>query len=347
MKNNLKIISIVLISLFLITGCKEVPKLKNGEEAVMSFKDDFLISVDEVYEQIKNNYALETIISMADKYIFETEFKEYSETAKELSENYVDQMIESYGSESEFLVALQQHTTYSTIEAYSDYVYLSNLQNYAASEYSKNNITDKQIKKFYKDKVNGDIELSHILITPNVSASGEQEEIDKAKKEALKKAEGILKELKDAKKDKLDINKLFKELVEKHSEDQSSKDKDGSLGKINNYDSLPTTYDDLITAAYELKDGEFSSKVITTEIGYHIILKTKSYEKESLEDLTETIREILGEQMLAADMMIALDALKYYRNLYELDIVDPELNKQYKTYFKNLEKNLEAQIEAN
>ena len=59
MKRNLKVISLLLIGVLLITGCGKVPQLKNGEDAVVSFKDNELISVDELYNILKENYALE------------------------------------------------------------------------------------------------------------------------------------------------------------------------------------------------------------------------------------------------------------------------------------------------
>lgn len=344
MKKNIKVLSLLLITLLFVTGCGKVPTLENGQDAVVSLKGNEKISVDELYKEVKDKYVLETVISMVDKQIFESLFKDYKETAKKDAEGYLSQMKEQYESETEFLMAIQQHTAYSTIEAYADYVYLSNLQNHATSVYAKEQITDKQIKKYYKDVVKGDIEVSHILITPDASASADEDEIEKAESKAKETANNIIKELNKAKKDKKDIKKTFEKLVEKHTDDQATKENKGSLGKINNYNTLPATYDELIDSAYELKDGEYSTKLITTELGYHIILRTKSHEKQKIEKLSDEIREILGEQMLQADPLIPLEALKYYRNKYELKIHDKEINKQYKKYLKNFENSIKKHM---
>lgn len=333
MKRNLKVISLLLIGVLLITGCGKVPQLKNGEDAVVSFKDNELISVDELYNILKENYALEALVTMADTHILETEFAEYKEQAEEKASNYVAQMIESYGGEEQFLTAIQQNTSFSTIDAYIDYIYISDLQSHAAFEFTKTIVTDKQVKKHYKDKINEDMELSHILIVPDVSSSAEEEEIKKAEEKAVKQINDIIKTLNKEKSDK-NIKKKFEELVKKYSDDDSTKDQGGSLGRINNYDSFTEAYDELITKAYKLKDGKYTTELVTTELGYHVVLKTKTYEKTPLEELKEKIIDILAEDFLMADPSLSLKALKHYRKEYKMDIIDKNLNKQYKKYLK-------------
>ena len=50
-----KIVISMLVVLLLITGCGKVPVLSNGEEAVITL-DDGAISVDELYQEMKNKY---------------------------------------------------------------------------------------------------------------------------------------------------------------------------------------------------------------------------------------------------------------------------------------------------
>ena len=49
---------LLTLSLFLICGCGKIPKLKNGEEAVVTFKNGDKISADDLYNELKKNYAL-------------------------------------------------------------------------------------------------------------------------------------------------------------------------------------------------------------------------------------------------------------------------------------------------
>ena len=87
----------------------------------------------------------------------------------------------------------------------------------------------------------------------------------------------------------------------------------------------------------KLKNGEYSTKVITTELGYHVIYKTKSYEKESLETLTNEIRSTLGKQYINDNQnTIGLEALQYYRKAHNMEIQDDEIKNQYVKYIQSL-----------
>jgi hypothetical protein len=102
------------------------------------------------------------------------------------------------------------------------------------------------------------------------------------------------------------------------------------------YGDLAKTYDELLDAAYKIKDNEVYSKVVTTELGYHVILKTKTHEKESLDNLKDEIREILSKDLVANDKLISINALKYYREQNGVKIEDSELAKQYERYLQNV-----------
>lgn len=325
-----KKICLLCICVLLLAGCGKVSKLANGQDAVVSFKDKEKISVDDLYENMKKDYALQALINMIDSYIYETEFADFVDDAETYAKNYINSMIENYGGEEEFLNALQQYG-YSTIEAYQKNIYMSYLQNHGTEEYAKTLVTDKDIENYYKNTAQGDVEISHILITTDVTNDMSEDEAKEAQDAAKKKAEKIIKELKESD----DLAKSFKELAKKYSKDDATKDNGGSLGKIT-YGDLSSDYDELLKAAYEIKDGELYSKVITTELGYHIIMKTKSYEKESLEDMKEDIIKILADDLLENTTDITLKSLQYYRDKYDLKIEDKDLKKQYDNYMTRL-----------
>ena len=117
--------------------------------------------------------------------------------------------------------------------------------------------------------------------------------------------------------------------------DESTKENGGSLGFINK-DTLSSEYDELVTAAYNLIDGKYSTKVITTELGYHVVLRTETKEKAALEDVKEDITETLASEYLAENSVAAVKALQEIRKDYELEIVDSELKSQYAAYMQNL-----------
>jgi len=325
-----KVCCLLAAALFL-TGCGKVPKLENGQEAVVTFENGDKISVDELYEDVKNTYALSSLIRLIDKYVLEETFEDNIEEAKEYAENYYKALEENYGG-AETMLQMLNESGIASIEAYKEILYLNYMQSMAAEEYAKDQITDKEIEKYYEDEVVGDIEVSHILITPETNDKMSKDEIKKAEDEAKKQVESIIKELKDTK--KADLATKFTELAKKHSQDATTKDKGGALGKINK-DTLSSAYDELVDAAYELKDGAYSTKVITTELGYHVIYRTKSYDKKSLDDAKEGIVETLANKLLATDKTLVVNALSHYRKELGMEIQDDELQTQYAYYIQN------------
>ncbi len=323
-----------LVCLAFLSGCGKTPKLQNGEEAVVTFKKGDLehqISAEEVYEELKSNFGLEATLKLIDTYIFETEFADYKDTAKKDAENYIKAWEEANGGEEALLNAIRQYTNYYTIDGFKDYLYVSYLESHAIEEYAKTLVTEKEINNYYKNDVKGDVELYHILVTPKVTDDMSSDEKTKAEETAKNTILNIIDELKDSKKpfDK------FKELVSKYSEDEDSKSKDGSLGYIN-YHDLDSKYDELLDAAYKLKDGEYSTKVITTELGYHVIYRKSTKEKDKLEDIKDNIIKTLAEEKMSSITTITTDAMKYFRKLYNMDIIDSTLDRQYGIYLNNL-----------
>lgn len=331
MKKGLILSAVCLLTL---CGCGEIPKLQNGEEAVITFAKDekeHMISAEELYTELKNNYGLEATINLIDTYVLETEFADYANEAKEEAEANIEGMIVTYEGKDNLLQAIQTYTNYSTIEAYQEYLYMTLLQNHALEEYAKSLVTDKEINNYYKNEAKEDVEVYHILITPDVTDDMSSSEKKEAEEKAMNKAKDIIKKLDKAEKP----FEEFKKLVKEYSDDDATKGKDGNLGYIN-YGDLDSTYDELLDAVYKIKDGKYSSNVITTELGYHVIYRNASKEKESLEALKEEIIETLANRKIEADQEIALDSIKHYRKLYNMEILDSELNRQYGIYMNNL-----------
>ena len=325
-----KIIGLCAI-LLLASGCGKVPTLENGQEAIVSFENGDMISVDDFYQVIKDDYGLQALITMIDTYVLEHEFADYVDEAKDRGDYYVDAYVESLGSEEKVL------STYGfqTMDAFRDYWYLTMLQSHAIEEYAKDQITDEQIEDYYNNDVIGDMEIAHILVTPNIDEDATDEETDEAEEKAKAEIEDIISKLDEAKANGEDIEEVFGELVKEYSEDEDSKEDNVSLGRIN-YGDSDGKYDELIAAAEELKDGEYSTEVITSELGYHVILKIKSYEKEKLDDLKDEIIQTLSEDYIQNNDDAGINALQHYRREYGMEIQDDEINRQYSNYIQNL-----------
>ena len=318
----------------LLCGCGKIPTLSNGDEAVVTFKEGEMISANDFYEEIKNSFGLDTLLNMIDKHIFEAEFPDEMENGEAYAEAAIDQLRTNYKTEEELLQALQYYG-YQTVEAYQNFVYISYMQNVAIEAYVRNNITEEELQDYYDNDVYPDMTISHILITPDVTDDMSDEEKEEAENTAKEQIENIIDELNEAKDNGEDIESTFAKLAKEYSEDDDTKDDGGNLGEIN-IGSLDSNYDELIKAANSLKDGEYSTEVITTELGYHVILKTATGEKASYDDSVDSMKDAITEDKLNNDQSLMVDAIRYYRDLYELDIVDSELDNQYSIYMNNL-----------
>ncbi len=317
----------------LLTGCGKVPKLENGKDAVVSFKNGDKISVDDLYTQMKDKYALSILVNMIDKKVLEETFPDNMEKAQKAAESYLSALKESYETEEKLLAAIEQYYGYTTLEEYKDQIYLSYMQSYAVEAYAKEKITDKEIENYYKNMEN-DIEVSHILITPQVTDKMTDDEKEKAETEAEAKAKSIITELKDAVKNGKTVADAFSELAQKYSEDESTKDKGGSLGEVNKT-TLGDTYTNLVNTAYSLKDGAYSSEVVKTDNGYHVIMRNKTYDKKELKDVKEEIIETLAKEKMENDNTISVNALQHYRKEKGMEIEDSTLATQYSNYISN------------
>lgn len=324
-----KKILVSLLILGLVAGCGKVPKLANGEEAVVSFdKAENGISATELYNKIKKNYALSSLIDMIDSKILLEKYSNKKDDAKK----YVDEQLTSvknyyvddngkYNEES-LLNTLKTYYGISTIDEFKTMLELSYYRDLAITDYAKENVTDKQIKKYYDEETVGDISAKHILISPKTKDNMTDEEKKKAEEEALKTAKEVIS--------KLNKGEKFDDLAKKYSDDESNKDKGGDLGYFNK-GAMVAEFEE---AAYKLKLNKYTTEPVKTKFGYHIILKTGEKEKAKLEDVKDSIINKLAEEVMS-DKTFAINAMVEIRKNSGMKIEDDELAKQYSTYISN------------
>lgn len=327
-----KVVALSLASMTLLSGCgaKTIPTLENGDQAVVTFNEDAKISITDFYNQMKDKYGTEVILNMIDKMVLEKKYADSIEEAHKNADSVMSQLETSYGDK--LLSAIQTYTGYQTLDEYKDYVYLSYLQNKAAEDYAKDNISEKDIKKYYNNEIKPDIKVSHILISVNYATDASDDDKTKAKNEAKAKAQEALDKLKAA--DKSKIADTFSELAKEYSNDDSSKDDGGNLGFINT-DTLGSKYDNLVTEAYKLKDGEYSSNIVETELGYHLVYRTETKEKADLESVRDTIVDALVSDYLKENQEAYIKSMQAVRKEYGMDIIDDDLNTNYTNYIQN------------
>lgn len=323
--NKTKKILILGACAFMMCGCtKNYPTLSDGAQAVINFNEGTdAISANDLYNKMKENYALDSIISLMDTRILEKEYPNDLETAKKNAESTAKSMINSYGE-----TYVNQY--FGSKANYINYVYLNNLQQKAILNYAKTLVSEDAMKSYYEKNIYGDVTVDHILVKTGVTDSTSAEDKTKLEGEAKKKINDIISKLKDAE-DKL---ATFKELAKEYSDDEATKNNGGSLGAINT-GTLSSSYDELLKAARSLKDGAYSTSLITTELGYHVIYRESSSEKLSYDDKKDEIQETLANEKISADATIRVTAMDELRKKYGMDILDEDIKKQYSNYIAN------------
>lgn len=323
-----KIIVLGLCTLMVCSCGKTIPKLENGSDAIVTFESGEKISVEDLYNDLKNNFALESLINLVDKKILEDKYKDSIKSAEEYATSTMKSLEENYGEN--LLAAIQTYTSYQTVEAYKNYVYINYLQNQAIEDYAKKQVTEKEMKNYYEKNIYGDVLVNHILVTPKVAEDASDEDKTKAEEEAKNTINTIIAKLKESE----NAKETFTSLAKEYSEDTSTKEDGGSLGYIND-GTLSSNYDEIVKSAFKLKDGEFSTEIITTELGYHVIFRESSKEKASFEEVSDTIREKLANELLASDNTLSIKAMQDLRKEYGMEIIDSEIQSQYANYIQN------------
>lgn len=217
----------ILAVLLLVTSCGKVPKLKNGDEAVVTMKDGD-ISVEELYSEMKEKYALDMLITKIDTAILNNVYKTDDE-----EKNYIDKQLETikYYYETYYksqYKSFQEYLTQNGVESEDELkenIRLTYKRNKAVKNYVKSIITDKEIEKYYDEEIFGDISASHILIKPEYDDNASDEEKKEAEKKAFKEAKEVIAKLKKG--------EDFAELAKEYSDDSSNSKSGGKLADFN------------------------------------------------------------------------------------------------------------------
>ena len=315
-----KLLISLLLVLLLVTSCGKVPVLENGQEAVMTSKSGD-ISVDDLYEEVKSKYALNTLINMIDYKLLEEKYPE-SDEEKEYIKSQLEQLEYSFKNSyyvqyyANFKSFAKDYYGVSNMDAVEEIISLQYKKNLYTEDYAKTLVTDKEIEKYYKDTVIGDIKASHILIKADYEDNASEADIKKAYEEALKKANEVLTKLKNGEK--------FEDLAKTYSQD-GTKNNGGDLGWFNRGEMV-TEFEE---AAIKLEKGKYTTSPVKTKFGYHIILKTDQKDKPKLEDVKEDVIDTLANNKIKADENMQNKALIELRKEQEMTIQDSTLKKQY------------------
>lgn len=304
-------VAITLSAVLLLSGCGKT-KLKNGEEVAIKINGEN-ITADDLYDKLREKYAKYLIIDEIDKNIFNTIYKDDEEIEKQV-ENQYESYESQYNQNGQSFEDVLKNYGYKNVNEFKDELKLSIQRSKAVDDYIKDNITDKEIQKYYDEEYAPQISASHILISVDGGLTEE---------EAEAKAKSLIKELNNG--------ADFAELAKENSDDPGSKENGGDLGYFGKGDMVS----EFEEAAYSLKVDEYTKIPVKTSYGYHIILKTGEKEKSELKKVKDEIIEKILQKKKDEDNTISVTSLDAIRKNYGLKFKDSKLKSIYKNYIND------------
>ena len=300
---------LVTVLVVVIIWPDRIATLKDGTQPVAEI-DGYTVTADDLYEDMKDVYSISSLLDKIDNKILEEKYPETDEMNDELKEQ-----AESYYSAYEQYYQMDKETflsnNFGSEKAFLEYLRLQYRRNKYADDYIKTLISDKEVEKYYEDKVYGDINTKHILVKVDSSASDEDKQ----------KAEDLAKEIIS----KLDEGKSFDEVKEEYKDQITYEE----LGYKSYNANLESAY---MEAMQKLEDNSYSKEPVKTSYGYHVIYRIDQKEKPALEDVKEEIIDSLVSEKKSEDKNISYVALDKMREESGLKFSDTVLEKKYNTY---------------
>lgn len=301
---------LITVLVVVIIWPDRIATLKDGTQPVAEI-DGYTVTANDLYEDMKDVYSISSLLDKIDNKILEEKYPETDEMNDELkqqAESYYSAYKQYYKMDKETFLS---NNGFGSEKAFLEYLRLQYRRNKYAEDYIKTLISDKEVEKYYEDKVYGDINTKHILVKVDSSASDEDK----------KKAEDLAKEIIS----KLNDGKSFDEVKEEYKDQITYEE----LGYKSYNANLESAY---MEAMQKLENNSYSKEPVKTSYGYHVIYRIDQKEKPALEDVKEEIIDSLVSEKKSEDKNISYVALDKMREESGLKFSDTVLEKKYNTY---------------
>lgn len=301
---------LITVLVVVIIWPDRIATLKDGTQPVAEI-DGYTVTANDLYEDMKDVYSISSLLDKIDNKILEEKYPETDEMNDELkqqAESYYSAYKQYYKMDKETFLS---NNGFGSEKTFLEYLRLQYRRNKYAEDYIKTLISDKEVEKYYEDKVYGDINTKHILVKVDSSASDEDK----------KKAENLAKEIIS----KLNNGKSFDDVKEEYKDQITYEE----LGYKSYNANLESAY---MEAMQKLENNSYSKEPVKTSYGYHVIYRIDQKEKPALEDVKEEIIDSLVSEKKSEDKNISYVALDKMREESGLKFSDTVLEKKYNTY---------------
>ncbi len=297
------------VLLMLLFYPDRIAKLENGEEVAIKIGDKN-ITADAMYTKLKEKYAIYELLDIVDSNIL-YDMYELTEEDNEEIENRADNYIRYYEenhniSEEEFL----ENNGFANLNEFKKYLELDHLRKKYYDEYLTKQISEEEIEDYYDEEVFAPFNIEHILVKISNDVTDE---------DAKEKAQEIL--------DRLDDGEDWEDLKEGYE--------DEIINEAFKVDFDSNLEDEFKTTAIKLKDGKYSTSLVKTNYGYHIIYRVETLETPEYDEVKERILEVLKNKYAKENENVYEKSMIFMREEAKMEIKDTELNEVYKKYTKD------------
>lgn len=294
-----------------------IATLKDGTQPIATLNEK-TITADDLYENMKSYYSVNVLLNEIDDIILSKKYKETDEMNEEIkstAEYYYSMYEKQAGYTKEQFLS---EYGFASEDSFLDNLRLDYRRNKYYEEYVLSLITDKEVEKYYKDDVFGDVDSKHILVSV---AKDDKEGL--SDEEAKKLANEIIK--------KLDSGTSWDDVVKEYKDQITSED----LGYNAFNASLESAY---LKECKDLKVGTYSKSPVLTSYGYHIVYKKAQKDKPELDSVKDDVKDILAKEKKENDTNLYYKALIKLRADSKLEFNDTKLKDEYKSYVNKYEK---------
>lgn len=326
MKNKVIYGMAIIMTVGLVTGCGK--ELKKGEKVVAKVSD-YKVTADDLYNEMKDKYAIKILIDKIDHELMDTKFKTDDAETKNIDDQ-IEQIKKSYSvkSDNEFKSIIKDIYGVDSEKELRNMLSLQYKRNIAIKDYVANKVvTDEEVTEYYNSKIIGEVEVKHILISPDAKDE-DSEDVKEQKESAAKdKAKDIIK--------RLENGESFDKLAKKYSDDKATASKGGKINKFSSTDNLE---DGIVQAIASLKKGEYTKEPVKTTYGYEIILKVSEKDKKEKSEIEKDIRNTIAEEKINKDNSSSAyyKRLRDFRESSGLKFSDSSIEKLYNKYMDSL-----------
>lgn len=297
------------VLLMLLFYPDRIAKLENGEEVAIKIGDKN-ITADAMYTKLKEKYAIYELLDIVDSNILYDMYEltdEDNEAIEKKADDYIRYYEENYNiSEEEFL----ENNGFANLNEFKKYLELDHLRKKYYDEYLTKQISEEEIEEYYDEEVFDPFNVEHILVKISNDVTDE---------DAKEKAQEIL--------DRLDDGEDWEDLKEEYE--------DEIITEAFEVDFDSNLEDEFKTTAIKLKDGKYSTSLVKTNYGYHIIYRVETLETPEYDEVKERILEVLKNKYAEENENLYEKSMIFMREEAKMEIKDTELNEVYKKYTKD------------